>query len=302
MFDSPDLKILSRYVRSYLAGLKSLRVEVDREECRYLDGGKGDTIIFLHGTAGSKTEWRSLMQEYREDYRVIAIDVPGLCISLPFRHRKHSLRQLGQWLGCMIEQLRLGKVHIMAASMGCTLGAYFAASQPERVKSLTLLGFPFQLVLPPQKPESLLQEFREAFYVDSVEGLQALYRRAYFKAPTLPTIVLRYNLREIRQYRESVLQVLKEVLESAPVMVAGLRQIRVPTLVLHGDTDRVCEAQNGEFWHLHIPQARFHIIPECGHMPHIEKPEEVLQQHRMLLRAVDTRSRLRHQREAEVER
>ncbi len=285
MFDSPELKVLSRYVRSYLGGLKSLCVQVDGEEWKYLDGGKGEAILFLHGATGSKTQWRSLMREYLPDYRVIALDVPGLCVNQRFRSRRHSLRQLGQWLGKVLALLRVERVHIVASSLGCALAAYFTAARPECVQSLTFLGYPTQLATQ-QRHEAMLQEFRDVFSVRTVDELQAIYRRVYFSALTLPTIVLRYNLREMQRYREPMLQVLAELLESMPVMMAGLRQIRVPTLVIQGDSDQIAEPLSESFWQLQIPQVRCHIIPQCGHMPHLEKPDEVLQLHRALLQQI----------------
>jgi len=120
VFDSPELKNLSRYVRSYLGGLKTLCVEVDKQEWKYLEGGKGETIVFLHGGVGSKTQWRSLMQEYLPDHRVIAIDVPGLYVNQAFRFKKHSFRQYGVWLSKVLGQLRLTRVHLMGISLGST--------------------------------------------------------------------------------------------------------------------------------------------------------------------------------------
>ena len=285
MFDNPELKSLSRYVRSYLGGLKTLCVEVDGQEWKYLEGGKGEAIVFLHGGMGSKTQWRSLMQEYLPDYRVIAIDVPGLCVYQTFRVKKHSHRQLSVWLGRVLAQLRLPRVHLVGASLGATIAAYFAAHHPQQVSSLTLLGFPNATFGRESTNPDLLRDIFDADNIRTVDDLQYFYRLAFYNPPSLPKIVLRYNLREFLKYRETLKVVFRELSESRPLLMASLRQIRLPTLILHGDADRISPADSPDFWQLQIPQARYEVLSECGHMLQIERPDAVARLHRNLLRA-----------------
>lgn len=302
MFDSPELKNLSRYVRTYLGGLKTLCVEVDKQEWKYLEGGKGETILFLHGTVGSKTQWRSLMQEYLQDYRVIAIDVPGLCVSQTFRFRKHSYRQYGVWFNKVLAELRLEKVHLVGASLGSSIAAYYAAHHPEQVASLSLLGFPTNVLQPGSEQEQSLQQLMDIDRIVSLEDLQQAYSVAFYKAPSIPRIVLRYNLREFRKHQAALKTVLAELVESFPVMIASLRQIRTPTLIVHGCEDRVCPVLDADVWLRHIPHAQFHLLQECGHVVHLEKTEAVVSLHQGFLRSNRDAARLKTPPEEETGR
>ncbi len=302
MFDSPELKNLSRYVRSYLGGLKTLCVEVDKQEWKYLEGGKGETVVFLHGGIGSKTQWRSLMQEYLQDYRVIAIDVPGLYVSQTFRFKRHSCRQYGVWLGKVLEQLRLERVHLVGTSLGSAIAAYYAAHNPQQVESLALLAFPGIVAAGEKESGVALQQFLGASQFNTVEDVQAAYSRAFHKTPALPRIVLRYNLREFQKYRDTLMGMLNELLESRPVLMASLRQIKAPTLILHGRDDQISPPVDADYWQHRIPQARYHEIPECGHMIHIEKPEEVARLHKELLRNARQLARQGREREEDTGR
>lgn len=284
VFESPELKNLSRYVRSYLGGLKTLCVEVDKQEWKYLEGGKGETVVFLHGAVGSKTQWRSLMQDYLPEYRVIAIDVPGLSITQTFRFKKHSGRQYGVWLGKVLDQLRLERVHLVGASLGSAIAAYYAAQHPARVASVTLLAFPNMIIPGVDESASALRQILDASSLKTVDDLQRAYDRSYYKTPAVPKIVLRYNLREFQKYLPSFQAVLHELLESRPMLMASLRQIKVPTLILQGIEDQVSPPVGQEYWQRQIPHAQYHEIPECGHMIHIEKPDEVARLHKELLR------------------
>ncbi|MNY38972.1 2-hydroxy-6-oxononadienedioate/2-hydroxy-6-oxononatrienedioate hydrolase [compost metagenome] len=58
-------------------------------------------------------------------------------------------------------------------------------------------------------------------------------------------------------------------------MQARLGEIRVPTLVLWGEHDRILPAPYAEAFHAGIPGSRLRWIPEAGHVPMIERPGAV---------------------------
>ena len=56
-----------------------------------------------------------------------------------------------------------------------------------------------------------------------------------------------------------------------------LAAIRCPALVIHGDEDEYASTRHPELMHRLIPsQTRVGIVPSCGHIPHRQKPSEVL--------------------------
>ena len=95
---------------------------------------------------------------------------------------------------------------------------------------------------------------------------------------------MRYNLREFQKYQSSFQAVLDELFESRPMLMASLRQIKAPTLILQGIEDQVSPPVGQAYWQRQIPHARYQEIPECGHMIHIEKPDEVARLHKEMLR------------------
>jgi pimeloyl-ACP methyl ester carboxylesterase len=58
-----------------------------------------------------------------------------------------------------------------------------------------------------------------------------------------------------------------------PTLLARLGQVQLPTLVLWGDSDRIVTPAYGQAFAAAIPQARFTIIPNAGHLPHFEQPQ-----------------------------
>ncbi|AUM14478.1 hypothetical protein Kalk_19495 [Ketobacter alkanivorans] len=285
-FESQELKSLSRYVRGYLGGLRSLCMDIEGEEFKYLEGGEGDTLIFLHGVMGSKTQWRTLMQAYTSHYHVVAVDVPGLCLHQSFAQKKHTLRQITLWLERVVTRLRADRVHLVCHSLGCAVGAYFAATRPEMVKSAAFLSFPDVFSNKGQVFRNLLAEMDNVVSTADIAPLADYYRRSYANPPSIPNIVLRYNLREVRKQRDRVLQSMREFSDSGPLLMAQIRQIKVPCLIVNGDVDNISPLFDESFWQLNVPGHYFVELNECGHLPHLEKPDEVIYEHRRFIERV----------------
>jgi pimeloyl-ACP methyl ester carboxylesterase len=62
-----------------------------------------------------------------------------------------------------------------------------------------------------------------------------------------------------------------------PKLRRRLRRVAVPVLVLWGEQDGVAPLDYGRVYADSFPDAHFQTIPEAGHLPHLEKPEETLE-------------------------
>jgi len=60
-----------------------------------------------------------------------------------------------------------------------------------------------------------------------------------------------------------------------PTLIRRLAEMRVPTLVVWGESDRVMTANYGRAFAVAIPGARFVLVREAGHLPHLEQPAAV---------------------------
>lgn len=273
LLDSPELKNLSRYVRGYLGGLRSLHMEIDGEEFKYLEGGKGETVLFLHGMMGSKTQWRSMMRAYSERYRVISIDVPGLCLHSGFNQKKYSLRQLALWLDQVLASMRLSRVHLVCHALGCAVGAYFSATRPSQVQSAVFISFPDIFRNKGEVFSLYLNEMNDILQSDSLLPLQNYYKRSFTSPPSIPGVVLRYNLREVKKFRQRLIGAMSDLATSSPLLMAQMRQIKASVVVINGEEDQVAPLLKQAYWQQTLPQAEYLELPECGHMLHMEKAD-----------------------------
>jgi pimeloyl-ACP methyl ester carboxylesterase len=64
---------------------------------------------------------------------------------------------------------------------------------------------------------------------------------------------------------------------SAPSgLPARLRELELPVLVITGDDDRIVPTQQSIKLAAQLPNAQLVVVPACGHLPHEECPQAVL--------------------------
>lgn len=61
-----------------------------------------------------------------------------------------------------------------------------------------------------------------------------------------------------------------------PTLVGRLGSLEIPTLVLWGESDGIVDVDYGRAYAAAIPQAQFQLLPETGHSPQLETPDQVI--------------------------
>jgi pimeloyl-ACP methyl ester carboxylesterase len=60
-----------------------------------------------------------------------------------------------------------------------------------------------------------------------------------------------------------------------PDLEKWLHRIKLPALIVWGDDDKIMPSAYAALWHERLPEARLVMVPECGHLPHVEHAELV---------------------------
>lgn len=75
----------------------------------------------------------------------------------------------------------------------------------------------------------------------------------------------------------ALIQTAKKIVPSnIDEVTADYKNIRFPALILWGRQDKIVPLKVGEKLHQALPNSQSVIIDRCGHIPHEEKPEEVI--------------------------
>ena len=286
-----DYKSMSRYVSSYLGSLKTHSTVVDGQEWRYIDGGKGETIVFLHGLAGSKMVWRSFMQSYVGKYRVIAIDIPGMCVEQRLNNRKHTFRELANWLELFLERFNLDKFHLVAHSIGCSIASCFAGSHPSRISSIALLNHPDVLMEDKaDQVKSVFDVFLNPELLESIDGWNETFGSLFYSVPRVPNIIQRYRQKALLKHLDAFKQVIEDLSGQRALTMTYLRQLRCPVLTVATTHDVFAPMEFHDSLKNQIPWGQHALVEECGHLSFLEKSEEVLELHSGFLKSIECTS------------
>ena len=172
----------------------------------------------------------------------------------------------------LMDALGVSHAHIVGASMGGMIAQLVAINHPDRAKSLiSIMSTTGRRDLPSGKPETLSVLFRppDSESRDDLIEASMLVQKA-LAGPGFPTSEAEMRLRAERRTDRAPFDLPGLARQSAALIVAPprnalLKQVRCPTLVLHGADDPVIPAAAAKDTAESIPGAELVIIPGMGH-------------------------------------
>ncbi|HEY0128950.1 MAG TPA: alpha/beta fold hydrolase [Rubrobacteraceae bacterium] len=263
------------------------KVEIDGLPIRYLAAGEGPPVVLLHGAGDNALDWQWVMPTLAATHQVYAPDLPGSPDSAR-PAADYSPAFFERFVAAFVDSLDIGRATFVGNSLGGLIALRLALSKPARVSALVLvdsagLGY---TVNPAFTSVNVQGPFEAAipFWRTPVGAYQRAWRRTALLFAH-PTTVPREWLAEqcrlalLPGYLEahfSVLRALVSPLGQREVLVDRLPLLKIPTLVVWGARDRVFPESQAREAVVCLQEGALTIIPECGHMPHVECPDRFL--------------------------
>jgi abhydrolase domain-containing protein 6 len=270
---SSFLFTLARLIERGLAGLSEKSIQVDNYKIVYVEGGKGETVLLLHGFGGDKDNWMRFSKYLTKRYHVIVPDLPGFGESSKIWSDTYDIKTQVKRLHQYINKIGLKKFHIAGNSMGGLIAVVYAATYPDEVLSLGLLDPLGVIIREPSQLSLEIEKGNNPLVVESVSDYDKLLDFLFVKPPYIPGLVKSYLAEMAVQSREFNKKVFIEA-NPGNQLETTIGEIRTKTLILWGDTDRVFPASGAPVLQKGIKNSKVIIMKDCGHVPMLERPEE----------------------------
>jgi pimeloyl-ACP methyl ester carboxylesterase len=258
------------------AGLRTAGYRSRRVHTRYGDvvalqarGGGRVPLMLLHGFAAEGAHYAPLMRRLRPHVsRLIVPDLPGHGGSAPPSSPlvPHELRKE---IVAAFDQLIDEPTALFGNSLGGLLALDYALSRPERVRRLILCS-PVGAPTSDAELSALLRLFQLGGYEDALAFVDRLFVR-----PTILRRLVAWGV--LRKFADPKLQELLLGLRPTDMIdPAELGALRVPTLLIWGQEDRILPRSSLEFFRRHLPaHVQIEEPPAQSHTPYLEDPRGV---------------------------
>jgi pimeloyl-ACP methyl ester carboxylesterase len=221
------------------------------------------TLVLIHGAGGDHLSWPTQLRRL-SGYRVFTPDLPG-----HGKSRGHGLQRIsayGQVVVDWLQALELPSVMLGGHSMGGAIALWIAIQHPELLHGLALLSTGAVLPVNLSLVEELATQVGFPTAVDKI-------MKWSFSSQAEPAMVETIK-KQMLKLRPSVLAGDFRACDHYDLS-AEIGQIKIPTLVLVGDEDKMTPLRYSEELRDGIPKASFIVISGAGHMLPLEKPGEV---------------------------
>jgi abhydrolase domain-containing protein 6 len=271
MFD-----LLKKAERS-VGDLKQRSINVEGLHIEYLEGGKGDVLLLLHGFGANKDNWTRIGKYFTPHFRVIAPDLPGFGESSADPEGDYTISAQVKRVKAFVEALGMKPLHLGGSSMGGNIAGAYASSYHEEIKSLLLIAPGGVASAEPSEMYRMLKEGKpNPLVVRSVEGYERLLDFVFVKRPFIPLPIKKVLIQEAVAHEPLNRKIFKQLRRSAEVhpLEDLLKGLPIKTLIVWGNQDRVLHISGAKILESVMPKARVVVMDGVGHLPMIEKPEK----------------------------
>lgn len=242
--------------------MKPMDYEIKQQDkFRYIEEGNGEPLVLLHGLFGALSNFRTLIEYFRQHYKVVVPMLPLL--EMDILHT--SVGGLAKFVHRFLEARNLQSVHLLGNSLGGHVALVHTLKHPERIKSLTLTGSSglFENGMGDSYPKrgdyEYIKRKTELTFFDPNTATKELVDEVYS--------ITNNRLKAIK-----IIALAKSAIRNN--LGEELNQIKQPTLLVWGNNDTITPPFVAREFNKLIPNSELYFIDKCGHAPMMEVPDE----------------------------
>lgn len=234
---------------------------------RYLEEGKsGKTILLIHGLGGSAERWLKVIPALSPKYRVIAPDMIGFGYS-DKPSLDYTMEFFGKFLSAFIDTLDLKTVILVGTSLGGQIAAE-CTNTNRSIEKLVLVAPSGAMKRSTAAVDAYMMAALYPNYASARTAFEMMSNSGTVDEFTVSEFVKRMSIPNAKlAFISSVLGIKNSKIDES------LQNIMVPTLLIWGKEDRVIPIEYAKQFVSSIRDCKFLELEDCGHLPHVEKPD-----------------------------
>ena len=239
----------------------------------YVDKGKGQPIIFVHGIGQSLYTWRESIEYFAQNgYHVYALDLPGYGYSshpnIYYRAEENAIV-----LKAFMSALKIRSANFIGFSTGALSIVYLVLRHPNLVKKMVLVSpggpneaYPFSMRFLTSKLGQYL--FKLNF---TAAGMEKVIKELFFDKPlATPQLINQYYAPfENKNVRDTLIMSMLNFDDEFEQ--SDFRFVKKDTMVFSGENDPIHSKETAKIF-ASVPGADHVRLRNCGHFVHEEKP------------------------------
>jgi pimeloyl-ACP methyl ester carboxylesterase len=261
-------------------GLRFARVRTEVGDISYIEAGSGEPLIALHGLGGTKASFLPTLSALADDYRVIALDLPGFGESVMPIGAAYDAPFFAHAVGGFMDAVGVGRAHLVGNSMGGRVSLELGMLNPDRIGATVLLcpalawltdrrwAMPLKLLRPELglvqlAPRPIVEGIVRRLIPGANDGWAAAgvdeFLRAYLKP------------RGRAAFYASARNIYLDEPNGESGFWSRLGKLESDSLFLWGKHDQLVPAAFQHHVERALPAAK-HVLLDCGHVPQVEAP------------------------------
>ena len=264
-------------------------INLNSETIAYAEEGSGEkTLLFIHGLSSTLDAWKKNIQGLKDDYRCIAVDLPGYGKSSR-NSTNYSLSDYGGMLQEFIKKKDLKNVILVGHSMGGQIAMHTVLNYPEDFQKLILIAPAGIETFTEQEATLMKASYTPVMVVNTTnDQILANYKLNFFEFPEDAQQMVDDRIRiksaqDFPAYAEVVVNNIHAMLDE-PV-IDRIKEINIPVLMIWGANDMLIP---NKYLHpsesienlIKLSEEKFsdlevEVIDKAGHFVNFEKAEEV---------------------------
>ena len=256
--------------------------------------GNGPPLVLIEGLGYASWMWIAQINDLSLDHQLVIFDNRGVGKSDKPDY-PYTMDMYAEDVKAVMNAVKIKKAHILGVSMGGMIAQWFALKYPSMVKSLILVsthhGGPNIIPIPKETLEAMFGE--PPSHLKTEKEIYA-YKMRYAFSPGWPD-KNKLSLEKLIELRlmnpQPIYAYMNQAKATLTFNVEGrLKEIKTPTLIIHGGNDRVVPVENSYKLHEKIERSTLVIFRDAGHLVIIEKGEEFNNLVRKFVREIEAGS------------